>query len=110
MAMSPAIQSGYYDYQPKTSSTFQKWVSVTVDDRSVVMLEVVFSASISLILEKAIPPEPVHVKKIDGVESLVYRSNMMELGKQYLVTWYKEHFILIRNQSFVDIYRLDPDQ
>ena len=110
MAMSPAIQSSYYDYQPKTSSTFQKCVSATLDDPSVIMPEVIFSVLDSLNLEKIIPLEPVYVKKIDDMENLVYISDMMEPGKQYPVAWHNEHFILIKNQSFVDIYKFYPDQ
>ena len=52
MAMSPAIQSSYYDHQPKTSSTFQKCVSVTVDDPSVISPDAIFSVLDSLTLEK----------------------------------------------------------
>ena len=110
MAMSPAIQGSYYDYQPKTSSTFQKYVSATLDDPSVIMPEVTVSVLDSLNLEKIVPLEPVYVKKIDGMENLIYRSDMMEPGKQYLVVWYNEHFVLIKNQSFVDIYKFYPDQ
>ena len=110
MAMSPAIQGSYYDYQPKTSSTFQKCVSATLDDPSVITPEVTVSVLDSLNLERIIPLEPVYVKKIDGMENLIYRSDMMEPGKQYLVAWHNEHFVLVKNQSFVDIYKFYPDQ
>ena len=110
MAMSSAIQGSYYDYQPKTSSTFQKCVSATLDDPSVITPEVTVSVLDSLNLERTISLVPVYVKKIDGMENLIYRSDMMEPGKQYLVAWHNEHFVLVKNQSFVDIYKFYPDQ
>ena len=50
-------------------------------------------------------PEPVYV---DGDNSLVYNSKMMETGRRYRITWCGEHFVLVKGAEGVEVYRFDP--
>lgn len=52
---------------------------------------------------------PVYVKKIDGVEQLIYRTTMMKMDQKYDVKWNGEHHVLIKTKNGVDFYKFIPD-
>ena len=111
MNMVPAgSQNEYYMYQPKTNNSGSQICMVLEDEsQHQATFEHVSSDLHSLILDLTILLDPVYVKKSDEGESLVYNSRMMKRGNKYRVTWYGEHFVLIKNESSVDIYKFYPD-
>ena len=54
--------------------------------------------------------QAVYVKNVDGVEQLVYNSRMMEINKQYRITWNNEEFVIVRNENNVDFYKFFPEK
>ena len=50
--------------------------------------------------------QPVYIQIVDGVEQLTYNSKIMELNKKYKIRWEGEEFIVIKNNSEVNFYKL----
>lgn len=107
MAMHAPIQGEYYDHQRQLNSTSSTYVPIMVG-QDTVSLGIISSIIGSWFITKTIALEPVYVKKENGGETLVYNSNMMNPGKQYPVTWNGEHYLLIKNQAHIDIYKFYP--
>lgn len=45
----------------------------------------------------------------EDTNDLVYHSEMMVKGRKYPVTWYGEHFILLKDDDGVHVYRFEAD-
>ena len=73
-------------------------------------MEIISKTSESDVLKKNIAIEPVYVSKIDNEERLIYNSNMMEPDKKYQIMWNNEHFILVKTDFEISIYKFYPEK
>ena len=109
MSLLTGEQSGYYIYkqnQSETSHQYSQYFNSLNENK----LETITNTTKSFEFKRNISLQPVYVKIIDGIEQLVYNSRIMEINKEYRVTWNNEEFILIKNENNIDFYKFFPEK
>lgn len=108
--MEQMVEGSYKQFQrpklvrPLAYSRFSKEQSA---GQEIVLGRVKLPTPHNHIMEK-IRLKPVYVT--EDANELVYNSRMMEKGKKYYVTWCGEHFMLVRNDDGVAVYRFEADE
>ena len=109
MSLLTGIQSEYYPYVSNPSYTAHQCVMCDIskdNDVSHMVTSITTTTAASVTFKRNISLQPVYVKVVDGVEQLVYNSEIMQLDKQYRITWNDEEFIIIKNNDDnVDFYK-----
>ena len=96
--------------QPKRagSATYMEIPTASTDGHEIALDFVEVLTLYSHHMSEKIRLGPVYVT--EDTNELVYNSSMMEKGKKYFVTWYDEHFALIKGDDGVVVYRFEPEE
>jgi hypothetical protein len=67
------------------------------------------SGRLQIIAQVIMATNPVHVRKIDGIEHIVYNASQMELNRPYEFVWNGEEFGLMKTNRGVELLKFERD-